>query len=85
MNERHTRVGQTISGNFNARERRAANSFFGGSESTRESRDQLRAALRTSSDAQLVDDLRFFFNFAVSAGETPTAAEVSSALRLLRG
>jgi hypothetical protein len=76
-------VGRLISANFTARERRAASQFFGGPESTRAHRDQLRTALAASTDAELVSDLRFYFNTARTEGETISAAETTSAIRLL--
>jgi hypothetical protein len=67
-------------------ERRAMSKFFSDVESTREDRDRLRAALVTSTiDAELLTDLRYFFNFLKDTGEVIPYPQVRAAIRIAQG
>lgn len=68
---------------MNRRERFLADSFFGGPPATASAKDRLRAALAASTDADLVGDLRFYFNLRRIEGDRITEADVLSAIRLL--
>lgn len=60
--------------------------FFNEVDSTRPDRDMLREALATSTqNADLIADLRYFFNFLRETGEVIPYPQVRAAARIARG
>lgn len=74
-----------LNDNLNRRELHQSDSFFGGPAATRPARDYLRSLLARSTDAELVADLRAYFNQRHQSGDIINACMVSCAIRLLGG
>lgn len=77
------RTGLMLLDAMNGRERYLADSFFGGPAASAKSRAYLAVLLRKSTDAELVADLRVYFNSLHGGGDLVTQADVSCAIRLL--
>lgn len=74
-----------ISEAMTASERHTSDSaFFSGGPASAKARDYLRSLLAQSSDAELVNDLRAFFNDLRVGGDTIARPWVSAAIRLLK-
>lgn len=67
------------------RERNVNDSFFSGPAASAKAKNYLRVLLAKSADAELVADLRAYFNEARVSGDRIAAVHVSVAIRLLRG
>lgn len=79
------RVGRMLYDNMTASEERMSHRFFGGPAASDKSRKFLAVLLRKSTNAELAADLRAYFNTLHGGGDHITQADVSCAIRLLKG
>lgn len=85
-NDAHTfrLAGKLLANNMTSREVRMAQNFFGGPAASVTAKGHLRSLLAASDNAELVATLRTYFNTIREDGDRITAADVSSAIRLLQ-
>lgn len=79
------RVGHLLYDNMSASERHQNSRFFGGPAASDKSRRFLASVLRTAGDTELRNDVRAYFNTLHAGGDHVTQADVSCAIRLLKG
>lgn len=79
------RVGRMLFDNMNRSERWMADQFFGGPAASEKSRKFLAVLLRKAAGRELADDLRVYFNTLHAGGDLVTQADVSCAIRLIKG